>query len=336
MGEIEQFALDQFLMRGGAVILAISPYKLDVDPFGGFLTLTPINTGLSEMFNSYGIAIQDLLVMDTQNAAFPVTVNRNVGQVQVQEIQAIQYPYFIDVRPNMMDSENLIVSGLPAISFNWASPVQLNEAQNLDRDTSVLVRSSENSWTSTSTSIQPDFELYPEIGFATGDSPTSYPLAVAIQGSFESFFKDKPVPTIPTTEGTESTNPGLISVNQSSPNSRLVVFGSTGFIDDFPLQLSSRLTQDYVINNLRLLQNAVDWSVEDTDLLSIRSRGTATRVLIPLEPNQQSFWEISIYIIEAIILFGLYGYWQIQKRKNKAINLLTGEQSKLVKGATNE
>jgi ABC-2 type transport system permease protein len=336
MGEIEQFALDQFLMRGGAVILAISPYKLDVDPFGGFLALTPINTGLSEMLNSYGIAIQNLLVMDTQNAAFPVTVNRNVGQVQVQEIQAVQYPYFIDVRPNMMDSENLIVSGLPAISFNWASPIQLNEAQNLDRDTSVLIRSSENSWTSTSTSIQPDFELYPEIGFATGDSPTSYPLAVAIQGSFESFFKDKPVPTIPTTEGTESTNPGLISVNQSSPNSRLVVFGSTGFIDDFPLQLSSRLTQDYVINNLRLLQNAVDWSVEDTDLLSIRSRGTSTRVLIPLEPKQQTFWEISIYVIEAILLFGLYGYWQIQKRKNKAIDLLTGEQSKIEEGASNE
>lgn len=336
LGEIEQYALDQFLMRGGAVILAISPYKLDADPFGGFLTLTPINTGLTEMLNSYGISVQDLLVMDTQNAAFPVTVNRDVGQVQVQEIQAVQYPFFVDVRPNMMDSENLIVSGLPAISLNWASPVQLNEELNLSRETSILIKSSPDSWTSTSTSIQPDFVLYPELGFASGETRSSYPLAVSVQGSFESYFRDKPVPTITNADGTQSTNPGLITVTQSSPNSRLVVFGSSGFIDDFPLQLSSRLTQDYVINNLRLLQNAVGWSVEDTDLLSIRSRGTATRVLIPLESKQQSFWEISIYIIEAILLFGLYGYWQFQKRKNKSINLLADEQSKLVEGASNE
>ncbi|HSM25074.1 MAG TPA: Gldg family protein, partial [Anaerolineaceae bacterium] len=107
--EIEQFALDQFLMRGGAVILAISPYKLDVDPFAGNLTLAPVDTGLIEMLNYYGINIQNQVVMDFQNAAFPVMVNRNLGQIEVQEVQAVDYPYFVDVRPDKMDSENLIV-----------------------------------------------------------------------------------------------------------------------------------------------------------------------------------------------------------------------------------
>jgi ABC-2 type transport system permease protein len=336
LGEIEQYAIDQFLMRGGAVILAISPYKLDADYFSGFLTLTPIETGLLEMLNSYGIFVQNQLVMDTQNAAFPVAVNRNVGQVQVQEIQAVDYPYFVDVRPEMMAAENLIVSGLPAISMNWASPVQVQKDVAGQRETTVLLSSSNNAWTSTSTNIQPDFELYPELGFEVGETRSSYPLAISTQGSFESFFKDKPVPVVTNPDGTENTNPGFTTINQSSTNSRLVVFGSAGFIDDFPLQLSSRLTQDYVVNNLRLLQNAVNWSVEDTDLLAIRSRGSATRVLIPLDNKQQTFWEISIYVIEAILLFGLYTFWQIRKRKNKSLSILTMQSKTSREGASNE
>lgn len=336
LGEIEQYAIDQFLMRGGAVILAVSPYKLDADYINGFLTLTPIETGLLEMLNSYGIFVQNQLVMDTQNAAFPVAVNRNLGQVQVQEIQAVDYPYFVDIRPEMMAGENLIVSGLPAISINWASPVQIQKDVAEQRETTVLLSSSNDAWTSTSTNIQPDFELYPEFGFEVGETRSSYPLAISMQGSFESFFKDKPVPVVTNPDGTENTNPGFTTINQSSTNSRLVVFGSAGFIDDFALQLSSRLTQDYVVNNLRLLQNAVDWSVEDTDLLSIRSRGSSTRVLIPLDSKQQTIWEISIYVIEAILLFGLYAFWQIRKRKNKSISILSLQSKQSQKGATNE
>lgn len=336
LGEMEQYAIDQFLMRGGAVILSISPYKLDADYINGYLTLTPIETGLIEMLNFYGIFVQNQLVMDTQNAAFPVAVNRNVGQVQVQEIQAVAYPYFVDVRPDMMAGENLIVSGLPAISMNWVSPVQVEKEQAEQRETTVLLSSSNDAWTSTNTNIQPDFELYPELGFEIGETHSSYPLAISMKGTFESFFKDKPVPVVTNADGTENTNPGFTTINQSSPNSRLVVFGSAGFIDDFPLQLSSRLTRDYVVNNLRLLQNAVDWSVEDTDLLSIRSRGSSTRVLIPLDSKQQTFWEISIYVVEAILLFGLYGYWQIRIRKNKSISILSTQSKTSREGASNE
>ena len=334
--EIEQYALDQFLMRGGAVIIAISPYKLDVDPFVGNLTLTPVETGLKEMLNFYGINIQNQVVMDLQNAAFPVMVNRNLGQVQVQEIQAVNYPYFVDVRPDKMDTENLIVSGIPAISMNWASPVQLSSAENQDRQTSVLIQSSDNSWSSTGTNIQPDFEMFPETGFEVGESKTSYPLAVAIHGRFDSYFSDKPVPTTTNQDGSEGSIPAPTTISQSPESSRLIVFGSAGFIDDLPLQLSSRLTQDYVVNNLRLLQNAVDWSVEDTDLLSIRSRGSATRILLPLDTQQQNLWEISIYIIEAVLLFGLYGYWQFKGKKNKSKNILFLESGVQDKGGSNE
>lgn len=332
LSDVEQYAIDQFLMRGGAVIMAVSPYKLEADPYMGVLTLSPINNGVTDMLSSYGINLQNSLVMDSQNAAFPVMVNRNIGEVQVQEIQAVDYPYFVDVRPNKMASNNLIVSGLPAVSFDWASPLQINSEAAKNRETTVLLNSSDKSWTTTNTNIQPDFDTYPDTGFPISETQTSYPLAVTMTGTFNSYFKDKPVPVIPGADGSENSNPGFVTIDQSSPNSRLIVFGSTGFIDDFPLQLSSRLTQDYVVNNLRLLQNAVNWSVEDTDLLSIRSRGTSTRVLIPLTSNQQTTWEVSIYVLELILLLGLYAFWKIRKNKLNSINLLAIQSVSSKKG----
>lgn len=335
-GEMEAYAIDQYLMKGGSVILAVSPYMLDADYMSGSLTLTPIISGLEGMLNSYGVDVQPLLVMDTQNAPFPVAVNRKVGQFQVQEIQAVPYPFFLDVRPDKMDPENLVVSGLPTVSMNWSSPVQVISDQPQPYTTTVLMSSSDQSWTSASTNIQPDFALYPETGFAVGESKSSYPLAVSLVGTFNSFFREKPVPVQTNPDGSQTEPSSLTTIQQSSAESRLIVFGSSGFLDDFPLQLSSRLSQDYVVNNLRLLQNAVDWAVEDTDLLSIRSRGAATRVLIPLNKKQQTFWEVGIYVIEIILLAGLVIYWQVKRRKNQAVSILIEKDQVVDTGGDHE
>jgi ABC-2 type transport system permease protein len=333
---MEAYAIDQYLMKGGSVILAVSPYMLDADYMSGSLTLTPIISGLEGMLNSYGVDVQPLLVMDTQNAPFPVAVNRKVGQFQVQEIQAVPYPFFLDVRPDKMDPENLVVSGLPTVSMNWSSPVQIISDQPQPYTTTVLMSSSDQSWTSASTNIQPDFALYPETGFAVGESKSSYPLAVSLVGTFNSFFREKPVPVQTNPDGSQTEPSSLTTIQQSSAESRLIVFGSSGFLDDFPLQLSSRLSQDYVVNNLRLLQNAVDWAVEDTDLLSIRSRGAATRVLIPLNKKQQTFWEVGIYVIEIILLAGLVIYWQVKRRKNQAVSILIEKDQVVDTGGDHE
>ena len=75
--ETEQFAIDQYLMRGGSVIVALSNYKLDLDQINGYLALSPINNGVNPLLENYGVSISNELVMDNQNAPFPVLVNRN-------------------------------------------------------------------------------------------------------------------------------------------------------------------------------------------------------------------------------------------------------------------
>ncbi|MHB8135769.1 MAG: Gldg family protein [Anaerolineaceae bacterium] len=327
--EVEQFAVDQYLMRGGSVIMALSPYKLDLDQINSYLKLTPIDNGMAPLLESYGITLSKELVMDEQNAPFPVLVNRNVGGAQVQEIQAIQYPYFIDVRQNGMDKENMIVSDLATVSMNWASGITLDADKNKDRKTTILLSSSPNSWLTSNTSIQPDYTTYPQTGFETGTELSSYPLAVLVEGKFNSFFSDKVIPSkVKTNEDGTTTTEAVASstIKQSSDQARLIVFGSSGFIDDVPLQLSANLTQDYYLNNLLLMQNAVDWSVEDTDLLSIRSRGRATRVLVSLKDEQKTGWEVATYVISGLLLIAIYSYWQVQKKK--VLPLLTQQKNR--------
>ncbi|OJX38067.1 MAG: hypothetical protein BGO78_08525 [Chloroflexi bacterium 44-23] len=322
--EVEQYAVDQYLMRGGAVIIAISPYKLDADQMSGSITLTPIQTGLNALLDSYGINIPSELIMDKQNAAFPVVVSRDLGGTKVQEIQAVQYPFFVDVRRNGMNADSMIVADLPAVSMNWASPITLDELKNQQRETSVLLSSSPQSWLTSNTNIQPDFETYPDTGFESGKDFRSYALGVLVKGRFDSYFANKPIPAAETgnSDGTTTSQPvSTTTIDQSNQNARLIVFSSATFMDDFPLQLSARLTQDYTVNNLLLLQNAVDWSVEDTDLLSIRARGKSTRVLTNLTEQQKTGWEIGLYSISVLLLLAVYIYWQFERKKVKPLFL---------------
>jgi len=86
---MERYAIDQYLMRGGALIVAAGNYALSPDPFAGTLALKPVEGGLREMLESYGMLVEQSLVMDLQNEPFPVQVNRDLGGLQVREIQAI-------------------------------------------------------------------------------------------------------------------------------------------------------------------------------------------------------------------------------------------------------
>jgi ABC-2 type transport system permease protein len=344
LSDKERFAVDQYLMRGGAVVVAAGNYTIAPDPLSGGIALQPVQNGLTDMLASYGITVTQGLVMDPQNEPFPTTVTRNVGGLQVQELQAIQYPFFPDVRPDAMDRNSPIVSRLSAVTLNWVSPVELDAEKNANRTTSVLLRSSPQSWLSTNTDIQPNFQLYPDLGFAVEGDPKPYPLAVSVQGSFPSFFKGKPSPFQSDTSdsldtsGQPSVNPtptpGALqpasTIEQSPDSARLVVIGSAEFLDDIVMQLSSRLTQDRYLSSLQLAQNAVDWSVEDLDLLGIRSRGTLTRVLRSMEQREESIWEAVNYGVALLMLAGIGAVWRARRRSEQPMELVSQSSSSVV------
>lgn len=325
MSDKERYAVDQFLMRGGAVVVAAGNYRIQPDMLTGGLGLTPVDGGLGEMLRHYGVDVQQALVMDPQNVPFPVTVQRVVGGFTVRDVQALDYPFFVDVRSDGMERTHPATGDLMAVTMAFASPVVLDEARNAEREASVLLRSSEGSWLRTDLNAQPDNVAYPELGFPVEGEQKSYPLAVSVQGRFQSYFVGKPSPwesddaTSATPTPAESRPVGLIE--ESPDSARLIVIGSSEFVDDPILQLSQALSADRYLNNLLLAQNSVDWAVEDLDLLAIRARGDATRLLKPMEPGEESTWELINYAIVLAVLLAVAGYWRWRRTQEQPMLL---------------
>jgi hypothetical protein len=101
--------------------------------------------------------------------------------------------------------------------------------------------------------------------------------------------------------------------------------GSAEFLDDIVFELSSRLSGENYRNSLKLLQNAVAWGTEDTDLLGIRARGTSSRVLYPLSEGGQSFWEAANYVLALISLVVIGVVAHVRRRNEPAMELIPPE-----------
>ena len=324
MSDLERFAVDQFLMQGRPVVVAAGNYRLSPQ-LGAALSLEEITDGLGEMLSDYGVAVRQELVLDPQNQPFPAPVPRTVGEATVQEVRRVDYPFFLDIRPDGMAEESPITAELPAMTLQWVSPLEIDPVKNQDREVVELLRSTDKSWTRSSTDIQPDLVTFPDLGFPVEGERKARTLAVSIRGSFESFFKDG-APSLPENEDSEQPEP-LPVINQSPESSRLVVIGSLEFLNDVALGFSRALSADRYLFNLQFLENVVDWSLEDEELLSLRSRGASTRLLKPLDEGEQTFWEALNYgvALAALVILGVV--WKLRQRSEKPMQLVdAGEE----------
>jgi ABC-2 type transport system permease protein len=333
----ERFAVDQYLMRGGAVIVALSNYMLAPQQLGGGIMMAPLQEGLAEMLDYYGVKVEPGMVMDPQNEPFPMQVPRKVGNITVTELRQINYPFFVDVRDDGMNKESPIVAGLSAVTLHWASPLSVDATKNEGRKVTELLHSTKASWIRETATVDPDLEQYPQQGFPVEGGQASRLLGVSIRGVFTSYFKDKASPFEAKTsaEPTPTPDPNAIptpkapvmgTVQTSPDTARLVVIGSAEFVDDTVMQISQSASAERYLNNLQLLQNTVDWSVEDEDLLTIRSRGSYARLLNPLSTAQQSFWEGLNYVLALAGLIVIGFVWSSRRRHETPMSLVDAKK----------
>ena len=64
MNDVQRYAIDQYLMRGGAVVAAAGNFIMQPDQFTGGLGVQQVTDGLQEMLESYGISVEKKLVLD--------------------------------------------------------------------------------------------------------------------------------------------------------------------------------------------------------------------------------------------------------------------------------
>lgn len=325
----DRFAVDQFLMQGGSVVVASGNYVLSPLQFGGAPVVEPVLDGLRTMLASYGVLVRDGIIMDLQNTTLPTQVQRNVGGFNVVEIEEINYPPFVDVRRNGMAQESSIVSSVPSLTLYWVSPLEIDPGKNRRRDVVMLLQSSEDAWLRTSTDLEPNLETYPDVGFPIEGQQKAWDLGVSIRGSFESFFKDRTSPFENGTQLEKEQIPQDVPVSGkivvSPKNSRLVVIGSSEFLNDAMLSLSRSQSADRYLLNLQLVQNSIDWAVEDEDLLSIRSQGDYARLLRPMDEGAQRFWEAVNYAVAIVVIMVIGLLWHLLKRREAPMELVGDE-----------
>jgi ABC-2 type transport system permease protein len=299
MNDLERLAVDQYLMRGGAVAALAGRYLLDIPPGAQNLNLRPAAAGIAPLLDHYGLGVEEALVLDTQNEPFPIPVSRDLGGIVIREIRQLDYPFFVDVRSGGMNRESPIVANLPAVTMNWVSPVVTAPEAAATRRVTTLLQSSPEAWLSTETDIQPDFERYPSYGFPLGEPRGIHTLAAAMQGSFTSYFTEETDPRRAAAgpkrpreaRAAQAAAPPLPLIKRSPDSARLVVVGSAEFVNDAVIGISQSLGKERYLNSLSLLQNIVDWAVEDEELLTIRSRASHVRLLKPMSRQAQAFWE---------------------------------------------
>ena len=115
-----------------------------------------------------------------------------------------------------------------------------------------------------------------------------------------------------------ATSASINSVIQHSPDSsRLILVGSSAMFADQVLNLLSEAQGTAYTKPAEFAQNAIDWSLEDQGLLSIRGREHFARTLTPQTRGAEQFWE---YLNYALALGGLALVWLLNRRRRRRIS----------------
>ena len=308
LGDKELFAIDQYLMQGGTLIIATSPYAVELK--NNKLLVVPRKTGLEKWLKHHGIEIKNSFVMDTQNTAFPVPVTRTSDGYSFQELRMLDYPFFIDIRKGL-NSDNAITTDLGQLTMAWASPIKLS-GDMAGRSVIQLLTSSEKSWEYTSQDVMPRLRLDGKKPFPAGKDQHKQLLGVIVSGKFSSYFENKTVPGLELSKANKAVGknktgkpPGVQSpaqkirglISRSSESSRIILFSSNEFIQDQTIRLLSSAHGSSYLNTYQLIANTIDWSLEDQGLLKIRSRSHFSKTIPPMERDEQMFWEYLNYIL---------------------------------------
>lgn len=308
-----QYQIDQYIMRGGRVIVLIDPIRLPED---GTLQGMPVDSGLEALLAHYGVRVQKSMVVDR---ALCAQASFSGGYIRY----TIPYPYWPKAVPDLLNRQDPITNRLESLVLPWVAPLEVDvpvaagdpidkvrEMVKADRQAreemaqrmgatlppeepladastpagsadatgaavtgSVLVRTSPRAST-----VSGRYDLNPQQNFPA--SPTaSQVLAVSLSGRFTSFWADRPAPAAPgdtTGLSAPATGPKLAE----SPETRILVVGNAQFATDtflgqFP-------------ENTIFLQNAIDAMTLGDRLISIRSRGATDRPLTPISDGAKS------------------------------------------------
>ncbi len=276
-----RYLLDQFRLSGRGLLILTGNAKPDLA--SGF-TVRPIKPAAHAWLKNMGVAVEPGLVLDTR--ASRITVNTPDGRSYVD------YPFIPEIRD--INRSNPVTRDLSVVSLPFVSPLAwAGDAGDSHRH--VLLQSSGQS----ALQAGPPFDINPLVPLVqrfTGVTFVRSMLAVAVDG--------------PASAGVAP--PQGVSVaapRTKSPDSRIIVVGSPGLLDD---QLFSG-------DAASLALNMIDWLAHDDALIALRSRDVTQRPLIDVGSTERAVWK-GLWMFGLPLLVGTMGLmrWLVLRRRQRA------------------
>ncbi len=305
--ELEKFKLDHFIRQGGRLLMAIDQSNANLDSLRESGTQFAIanKLNLDDLLFKYGLRLNYHLLADMNCAQIPMNVGDFGGAAQVQLLPWLFYPV---IMPN---TQHPMVKNLEGIRTEFAGSIDTLGVKGIKK--TILLSSSPYSKTidlPAIVSLQM-LEQSPEPASFKG---ASKPFAVLLEGKFNSVFKNRPLP--------EGLGPDFRLDAGTKPGKLLIV--ADGDLlknqqdqDGAPYPLGyDRFTQQ-VYGNKAFLLNAVDYLLNDAELIALRNKEFKLRMLDRAKIQKEKFFWQAFNILLPLILLAIFGFFQHWYRKRK-------------------
>ena len=268
----EQYILDQFVMNGGKILMMLEGAQgaeLDSMQTNGLVFAAPLETGIDAMLHKYGVRLNKHIVEDLQCSKIPIQTTANGGGGKFQLYSWIYNPVLIS-KNNHIINKNLdpvkveFSSSLDTISVNGISFTTLYETSGNNRYKKLPSRISFRETANE--------KIIPE-NFKEG----SKPVALLLEGSFGSYFKNRITPEFVANK--------TIKFKDTSKKNKMIIIAD-GDIGKNWFSRSKEIiplgTDQYskvFYDNKKFLINCANYLLEDEELISVRSKKIKMRLL---------------------------------------------------------
>ena len=303
--ESEKQVLDQYIVNGGKTIWLIDQVVAEMDslysPTGSALSF-PRDLNLNDFFFKYGIRIYPDLVKDEQGSPIKLAIGEQGSATQFQEFN---WKFAPQVYPL---SNHPIVKNLGGIKFDFASAI--DTLKNGIKKTVLLQSSAYSKRIGTPTEINLN-SVNEETTPADYLNKGNIPLAVLLEGNFHSMFENR-----------------VLAFDQNNfqakgISGKMIVISDGDVIKNqldknlLPVELGYDQRSGNLYDNKDFLMNCVNYLLDDTGLINIRSKDLDLPLL-----DKEKVYENYTYIqfltiglpIAILAVFGLL-FTLLRKRK---------------------
>lgn len=304
--EKDKFVLDQYIMKGGRVVLLVDIVNASLDSISsGNAFLAMIKTlNFEDMLFRYGVRLNPVLIQDIQCGTIPVNVALAGNAPEFRPAPWLYSPLLT------APYSSPLTRNLNMIKAEFAGSIDTIEARKNIRKTVLLKTSRFSREIAAPVLVSLDeVRLNPR----EEDFNRPYlPVAVLLEGTFESVFKNRMLSglfgdSIP--ESTESGKSMLLVVsdadiirNEIRPTPQGVQYMPLGY-DRFNSQ---------IYGNKEFISNAIQYMTGRTGLINLRSRELTIRLLDKTRlSNERRKWVLINTIVPSLLVIiagAIYSY----------------------------